>query len=253
MITVRRSEERRHIDNDQQKTWMTFDWENEADPLRKGFGVLKIFNEEVLSPKRGFILHTHKDMVVITYVREGMIVFKGLGGVTDLLKTNEFHSIGADPGDKLSNFNHSPTEEAHVFQSGFTPGTVPLEHGSRKKFFTLAERKGILKLIASPDGKEASLKIQQDVQMYSSFIQKGNHMIHELSPGRIAWLHVVKGTVSMDGLQLQTGDGASFSGEISVSFTAKEPTEILLFDLSGQTPDELRGNGKVKSLAAVIH
>jgi hypothetical protein len=176
-------------------------------------------------------------MVVITYVREGMIVFKGLSGDSDLLKTNEFHSINADAGERLSNFNHSPTEEAHVFQSGFNPGNGPLEPGGRKKFFTLAERKGILKLIASPDGKEASLKIQQDVQMYSTFIQKGNHMIHELSPGRIAWLHVVKGTISMDDLQLRTGDGAGFSGEISVSFTAEEPTEILLFDLSGKMPN----------------
>jgi hypothetical protein len=107
-----------------------------------------------------------------------------------------------------------------------------LESGSKKKLFTLAERKGILKLIASRDGKESSLKIQQDVEMYSTLINKGNHMIHELKPGRSAWLHVVKGRIDINELQLQTGDGAGFSGEIAVSFTAQEPTEILLFDLA---------------------
>jgi redox-sensitive bicupin YhaK (pirin superfamily) len=107
-----------------------------------------------------------------------------------------------------------------------------LEQGEGKKLFTLAERKGILKLIASPDGKEASLKIQQDVQMYSTLIHKGNHMIHELKPGRSAWLHVVKGRILMNELYLQAGDGAGFSGERAVSFTAQEPTEILLFDLA---------------------
>ncbi len=107
-----------------------------------------------------------------------------------------------------------------------------LEPGGRKKFFTLAERKGILKLIASPDGKESSLKIQQDVQIYSTLIHKGNHMIHELSAGRSAWLHVVNGRIILNELRLQTGDGAGYSGEMSVSFTAEEPTEILLFDLA---------------------
>lgn len=249
MITVRKSEERRHIDSDQQKTWMTFDWENKMDPLQKGFGALKIFNEEILSPLRGFVLHTHKDMVVITYVREGMIVFKGMIGNSDLVKTNEFHLINALPGEKLSAFDHSPNEEAHIFQSGFHPEKDPLDPVPQKKFFTLAERKGIFKLIASPNGESSSLRIQQDVQMFSTFIHRGNHMVHELKPGRIAWLHVVKGAISMDELRLVTGDGAGFSGEMAVSFTAEEPTEILLFDLGGLRSGNTKSADNHKVLA----
>ncbi len=232
MITIRRSEERRHIADGNQTTWMTFDWENQADPLQNGFGALKIFNEEVLSPGRGFILHTHEDMVLVTYVREGLMVMKGLLESPELVKTDEFLRANVAGGTKLSAFHILSPEDAHVFQSGFSPSAGVMEPGGRKKFFTLAERKGILKLIASPDGKEASLKIQQDVQMYSTLIHKGNHMIHELKPGRSAWLHVVKGGIELDKLQLQTGDGAGFSGEMAVSFTAQEPTEILLFDLA---------------------
>jgi redox-sensitive bicupin YhaK (pirin superfamily) len=129
-----------------------------------------------------------------------------------------------------------------LFQSVFTPGTKLPQPGGEKKRFTLAERRGILKLIASPDGKDNSLKIQQDVEMYSTLIQKGNHMIHELRPGRKAWLHVVKGQIDLSGLLLHAGDGAGFTDETAVSFTAQEPTEILLFDLCvpipGETPSE---------------
>jgi quercetin 2,3-dioxygenase len=232
MITVRKSEERRQVVREDQTTWMTFDRENQADPLQGGFGSLRMFNEEILPPGRGFILQTREDMVVVTYVQEGMIVFKGLSGKPDLVKTNELHKVNIPGGAKLSAFDMSPADPTHVFQSGFAPGTGTLGPGAKKKLFTLAERRGVLKLIASRDGKEASLEIQQDVEMYSTLINKGNHMIHEMKPGRVAWLHVVKGRVQANGLLLSTGDGAGFSGEIAVSFTAQEPTEILLFDLA---------------------
>ncbi len=232
MITVRKSEERRHIAGENQKTWMTFDPENQADPLREGFGALKVFNEEVLNPGRSFTLQTHKDMVIVTYVNEGVVIFnRPRLGKTGLMESGDLHQAHALAGAKQYSLNSSPSDSARLFQSRFTPGTESPLLGGDKKHFTLAERKGVLKLIASPDGKEASLKIQQDVEMYSTLIHKGNHMVHELKPGRDAWLHVVKGRVDLDENQLQTGDGAGFTGEISVSFTAQEPTEILLFDL----------------------
>lgn len=232
MITVRRSTERRIIASEAQTTWMTFDWENKADPLQKGFGALKIFNEEQLSPGRAFILHTHKEMVVVTYVHEGVVICNGPLGKNGLMEPGDFLQVNATLGAKQYTLNASPSDDAHVFQSGFTPTAGVLEPNGEKKLFTLAERKGILRLIASPDGKEASLKIQQDVQMYSTLIHKGNHMIHEFKPGRKAWLHVVKGGINLGGLQLQAGDGAGFAGENAVSFTAQGPTEILLFDLA---------------------
>jgi len=240
MIVIRKSDERRHITAKDQKTWMTFDSENETDPLYNGFGVLKILNEEILPPGTGFILHTHKDMVVVTYVREGMIAYKGPLEEMEPLAAAEIHTSLVTPEAKQYAINISPMEEAHVFQSGFTPGNVISKKGGFKKLFTYAQRNGILKLVASPDGKEDSLSLRQDVQIYSTFIHKGNHMIHELSPGRSAWLHVVKGRIQMEEFNLTTGDGAGLSLEMSVSFTAQEPTEILLFDLSGQREEETK-------------
>ncbi|HEY5039215.1 MAG TPA: hypothetical protein VIJ93_09110 [bacterium] len=109
-----------------------------------------------------------------------------------------------------------------------------------KKLFTHAERQGILKLIASSDGKDGSLCITQDIQMYSTFIHKGNHMIHELGHGRSAWLHVVNGQILLNNLDLQTGDGAGLTDERAVSFMAERPTEILLYNLCGQIPEEIK-------------
>jgi redox-sensitive bicupin YhaK (pirin superfamily) len=160
-----------------------------------------------------------------------VVVYNGPAEKTGLLKPGEFQQIKIQNDATRFTFNALPDDDAHIFQSGFSPGTEHGERGAQKKLFTLAERRGILRLIASPDGKESSLKIQQDVQMYSTLLHKGNHMIHELKPGRSAWLHVVSGKILLNGGELKTGDGVGLSEEMAVSFTSQEPTEILLFDL----------------------
>src|SRR5688572_16344058 len=120
MITVIRSKERRHITDQDQSTWMTFDSENKDEALRDGFGVLKILNEEVISPGKGFILHTHKDMVIVTYLREGMIIYKGPLEETDFMEAKEFHGTHIDPETKQYAFNVSQSDDAHLFQCGFS-------------------------------------------------------------------------------------------------------------------------------------
>jgi redox-sensitive bicupin YhaK (pirin superfamily) len=237
MITVRRSDERRLIENKGQSTWLTFDWENKSDPLKNGFGVLKIFNEERLPPGCGFILHTHKDMVVVTYIHTGLVIYKGPLDDPEFLEANEFHQVSVTPQTKQYIFNPSQTEAAHLFQSGFNSPQAGLIPSGNKKQFTHAERMGILKLIASPNGQDSSLPIQQDVLIYSTSIQKGNHVIHEIQPGRNVWLHVVNGQILLNDLLLVMGDGVGLTDEISVSFTAQGPSEILLFDLCQQVPE----------------
>jgi redox-sensitive bicupin YhaK (pirin superfamily) len=160
-----------------------------------------------------------------------MIIYKGPVEEADLMWTKEFHRDIVTPDSKQYAFNVSQTEDAHIFQSGFTPSQIYKKPDGKKILFTHSERQGLLKLIASADGRDGSLSIQQDVQMFSAFIHNGNHMVHELSHGRSAWLHVVSGEIKMNDLKLQTGDGAGLSDEMSVSFTAQMPTEILLFDL----------------------
>jgi quercetin 2,3-dioxygenase len=258
-MIVRKSEERRHVGNKGEKNWMTFDWENKADPLQDGFGVLKILNEEILSPGSGFILYTHEDMVVVTYVHEGLIIYKDPLEEPDFMEAKDFHRAHVTPETKQYAINVSQSEDANIFQCGFTLsncGSTPsggfLKRTGMKKLFTHAERQGTLKLVASSDGRQASLSIQQDVYMYSTLMHKGNHIVHELRPGRNAWLHVVKGHILMGHLDLQTGDGVGLSDEISVSFTAESPTEILLFDLCGEISEKIKTASKSRPQLAEI-
>ncbi len=220
---------------------MTFDPQNEADPLKNGFGSLEILNEEILSPKSGFTVHTRKNMIVVTYVRDGMMIHIGPLEKPDFMMTSDFQWAKVTPDKNQYAFNASESEDAHIFQCGFSPrGGIFESTGEIKKLFTHAERKGILKLIASSDGRESSLAIRQDIEIYSTLLYTGNHMIHEISPNRSAWLQVVKGHVRVNDFQLQTGDGAGFSDERTASFIAQIPTEILIFELSGKISGEAK-------------
>src|ERR1039457_6143354 len=166
MIIVIKSEDRQYSDASDQLTWKTFDEENKTDPARHSFGVLKILNEEILSPGGGFILHTMKDMVVVTYVREGVIVYKSYKEEPIELETKEFGRNNSEKDTNQYAFNTSESEEAHVFQCGFNLNQcvgAPEDDGAKpgrvKKLFTHAERQGVLRLIASSDGRDASLSI----------------------------------------------------------------------------------------------
>jgi len=255
MLTVIKSEDRHYFDAEDQLTWKTFDDENEADPLRNSFGVLKVLNEEILSPGGGFILHTKKDMVIVTYVREGVIIYKSYLDEPMTLETKDFGQNNSDQDTNQYAFNTSESEEAHVFQCGFDAeecadscAEESPKPKAAKKLFTHAERQGTLRLIASSDGREKSLSLKQDVQIYSTFTRDGNHVVHELKPGRSAWLHVVKGKIFHDDLALQTGDGIGVTEEKSVSFTSKGSAEILIFDLC-ESKAEIKESSKSKTRA----
>jgi redox-sensitive bicupin YhaK (pirin superfamily) len=231
MITVRSSEARRHVCNTGQETWKSFDPENPADPLQLGFRTLESFNEEGLAPGASFQLHPGKDLEILTYVSSGAVIQEDSSGVTSVLETGECGRSSAPRGTSHRTINGSLTDQAHAFQCCITPDRNDGKLRAEKRRFPLAERKGLLRLIGSSDGRNASLQLRQDVRMYSSILDPGQHLIHELTSGRVAWLHVVKGRILLVDQPLRAGDGASLVGEAAVSLTAQEPSEILLFDL----------------------
>jgi redox-sensitive bicupin YhaK (pirin superfamily) len=232
MITLLKSEHRRHVKSGVHDTWMTFDPEDFSDPLRRGFHALTSLNEEKLAPEMGLYPHSPEDVEIITYVREGSLVHQDNSGVLGHLGAGEFQHTSARRGIRHRALNDSIIYTAHVFQSCITPGGVESPSHQEQKRFPIADRDGILRLVVSPDGREASLRIDQDVRMYSSVLLDGQHLIHELGSGRGAWLQIVKGRILLRGHDLRIGDGAALDGEASVSFTAREPAEILLFDLA---------------------
>lgn len=207
---------------------MTFDSECPTDLLGRGFRALESLNEDGLAPGTSFLLQPRKDIEVLTYVREGTLTQEDSLGRTSVLQVGECGRSGA----RHRAANGSLTQYAHAFQCSITSARRDPRSRPEQKRFPVAERRGILRLMGSPDGKDGSLRMHQDVRVYSSLLDIGHHLVHELALGRGAWLHVVKGRIQLFDHGLRAGDGASLVDEAAVSWTAQEPSEILLFDLA---------------------
>ncbi len=167
---------------------------------------------------------------IITYVREGTLAYEDSTGSSGLITAGEFQRMTASRGIRYGESNTSPTEWAHVFQLWLLP-SEDLAPGHEQKRFSAAEREGVMRVVASPDGQKGSLRLHQDAFLYSSILDPGQHVIHELSGGRCAWLHIVEGAARCGATAMSTGDGAGVRGEPAVSLTASEKTEVLLLDL----------------------
>jgi len=241
MITLRRAEERHYDRNGGQEIWLTFFAHDLASPLADGFSTLEILDEGRLPPGGGLARRLPDDAEMVTFVREGALAWEDSKEGSLLLQAGEFRRMTVGRGARHRETNVSLTHWAHVFQVGFRPSQADLKPSYEQKRFSVAERRGRLCVIASPDGRKGSLVIHQDALMYSALLEIGTHIVHELSPRRSAWLHLVQGEVTIGDLVLTTGDGVGISAERAVSLTAEETTEILLVDLSSLLPAPQRG------------
>jgi len=229
MIVLRRADERKHERRRNQEAWLTFSSHDPADPLANGFGTLETLKEGRLSPRAG-IRQAERHAEIITYVREGTLAYQDSLGQPGVIRAGEFQRMTAGRGIRYSEMNASPTDSAHVFQIWLRPSDEVLEPGHEEKRFTAAERHGILCVVASQDGRRGSLRLHQDAIVYSITLDRGQHIIHELSPTRSAWLHLVQGRADFGAVTLNAGDGAGFSAERAISLTARQATEVLLLD-----------------------
>jgi quercetin 2,3-dioxygenase len=235
MTTLRRATERLHHRRRNQDLWLTFNAGNRADPLTDGFGALASLGEERLAPGAGVLRQPYHDAEIITYVREGGLAYDDSTGASGVIHAGEFQRMIAGGGLRHSQTNASRTEGAHFFQIRLRSSEAGSEPGHEQQRFSAAERRGGLCVVASNDGRRRSLRIHQDALVYSAMLGPGQHVVHELTEGRSAWLHVVRGEVIVGDIVLTTGDGLGVAGERAVSLTAREESEILLLDL-GVTP-----------------
>jgi redox-sensitive bicupin YhaK (pirin superfamily) len=242
VITLLRAKERHHDRRRKQEVWHTFHPKNEASALTVGFGTLGTLNEERLSPGAGGPRHRPRDAEIVTYVREGALAHEDSMGRSGVIHAGEFRRMTAGRGIRHSETNASRTDWAHVFQIWLRPSEAELEPGYEQKRFSAAERRDGLCVIASSDARRGSLRIHQDALIYSALLDPGQHLIHELSAGRSAWLHVVEGEVTLGDIVLTTGDGAGVTAERAVSLTAREETEILLLDLGDSSRPTIRSS-----------
>ncbi|MCA8962548.1 MAG: pirin family protein [Planctomycetes bacterium] len=231
MITRRRSEERGHADYGWLDTYHTFSFADYHDPDWVQFGSLRVLNQDRVAPGRGFGTHGHRDMEIVSVVLQGVLEHRDSMGNGSQLRPGEVQLMSAGSGVTHSEFNASATESLHFLQMWILPrerGTAPRYE---QKMFADEERSGRFRRVVSPDGRDGSLTIGQDAELYLGTLEPDHAARHELPPGRVAWLHVATGRAQIGGLELAAGDGASIRDEGSIEVRAGARAEIVLWVL----------------------
>ncbi len=238
MITVRPSEERGRANHGWLDARHTFSFAGYHDPEHQGFRSLRVINEDRIRGGAGFGMHPHQDMEIVTYLLSGALEHQDSKGNRAVLRPGELQYMSAGRGILHSEFNHSATEEAHLLQIWIQPAKRGLEPVYAEKAFPPEERRNRLQPLASHDGREGSITIQQDAVIYGTLLDAGKSVELELSADRYAWIQVARGALTVNGASLRAGDGAAVQGETRLTLTAEtadqegQPAELLLFDLA---------------------
>ena len=231
MIQVRKSNERGHADHGWLDSHHTFSFADYYDPANMGFRALRVINEDRVQPGQGFGTHGHRDMEILSYVLRGGLAHKDSSGGGGVIRPGEVQRMSAGTGVMHSEFNASRSEPVHFLQIWLVPDRRGIAPSYEQKSFPPEQRQGQLRLIASPDAADGSVKIHQNANVYTTLLGKGESVTHALAPGRHAWVQVARGQIRLGDLVLSAGDGAAISDEHSLTLTGDEPSEVLLFDL----------------------
>ncbi|MDX6694676.1 MAG: quercetin 2,3-dioxygenase [Blastocatellia bacterium] len=231
MINLRRAQERGHFNFGWLDTYHTFSFGDYYDQRFMGFRDLRVINEDWVHPGHGFPTHGHRDMEIVTYVLEGGLEHKDSIGTGSVIRPGEVQRMSAGRGVRHSESNHSESESVHLLQIWIMPDEQGIEPSYEQKNYTDEEKRNQLRLIASRDGREGSVRIHQDAAIYAALLEPGQEVKHTLRPGRHAWVQVARGAVTLNGQPLEQSDGAAVSDESSLTIAGREASEILLFDL----------------------
>jgi quercetin 2,3-dioxygenase len=231
MITLRKAAERFHTRAGWLDSWHTFSFADHYDPERMGFGSLRVINDDTVEPGQGFGTHPHRDMEILTYVLQGALAHRDSTGGGGVIRPGDVQRMSAGTGVAHSEYNASDTEPVHFLQIWIVPERAGVRPGYEQKSFPAQERSGKLRLLASREGHDASLKINQDARVYGALLGKGERASLELQQGRRAWVQVARGAVDLNGEKLGAGDGASLEDERQLTLEGTAPAEVLVFDL----------------------
>ncbi|HVS33051.1 MAG TPA: pirin family protein [Thermoanaerobaculia bacterium] len=232
MITVRKSEDRGTGRHGWLTSRHTFSFANYYDPQHMGFRDLRVINEDVVAPGRGFGAHQHDNMEIISIVMEGALAHRDSTGGDGVLRRGEVQRMSAGTGVVHSEFNGSESEPVHFFQIWLMPRKDGIAPGYEQKLFPEEERRGRLRLLVAPGGNDGALDIHQDARLYTSILDKGQSVEHELAAGRAAWIQVARGSIDVNGVTIGAGDGAAIEDETKLRIgSSNGQSEILLFDL----------------------
>jgi len=234
MITLRPAADRGHADRGWLNSWFTFSFADYHDPAHMGFRSLRVINDDVIAPGKGFGAHAHRDMEIITYMLAGHLAHKDSTGEKHVIGPDTIQAMSAGTGIVHSEFNASETEPSHSLQIWIEPAMEDVEPSYQQIAFSPAEKRGRFRLLAGPHPQDGSAVIHQDALVYAAELRDGENLRRSVAPGRFAWIQVAHGSILLNGRRLAAGDGAAVSDESALDFSGSEPGggEFLLFDLA---------------------
>jgi quercetin 2,3-dioxygenase len=231
MMEIRKSADRGYADHGWLRSFHTFSFADYQDPAHMGFSALRVINEDRVQPGMGFGTHGHRDMEIISYVLDGALEHKDSMGNGSVIRPGDVQRMSAGTGVQHSEFNASKSAVVHFLQVWIQPNVTGIAPGYEEKHFDAASKRGKLKLVASPDGRDGSVKIHQDAALYAALVDGAEKITHTLPAGRRAYVHVARGGISVNGKALAAGDAVKLSGEPVITLDKGQEAEVLLFEL----------------------
>lgn len=230
-MELRRAAERGHADHGWLNSWHSFSFADYYDPRHMQFCALRVINDDTVESGKGFGTHSHRDMEIVSYVLEGGLAHKDSMGNGSIIRPGSVQRMSAGTGVQHSEFNPSPNERVHFLQIWFLPNETGISPGYEEKIFADAEKRGRLRLIASPDGAEGSVTIHADARMSAALIDNDEYIKKSLSADRSYYIHIARGSASLNGTPLAPGDAAMLTGEKNLVLDQGQDAEVLLFEL----------------------
>ena len=231
MNQLRKADERGHANHGWLDSYHSFSFADYHDPRHMGFGALRVINEDRVAPGSGFGTHGHRDMEIITYVLEGELGHKDSIGNGSVIRPGDVQRMSAGSGIRHSEYNHAQAEQTHILQIWIEPNVRGIAPGYEEKRFEAADKRGRLRLVASPDGADGSVRMHQDARMYAGLFDADERAVLDIAPGRLAYVHMARGKAVVNGHALSAGDALLYADEPRVEVERGEGAEILVFDL----------------------
>jgi redox-sensitive bicupin YhaK (pirin superfamily) len=233
MTEIRRADERGYADHGWLRSYHSFSFADYFDPQHVEFGPLRVINEDRVVPGAGFGTHGHRDMEIISYVLEGELAHKDSTGTSSVIRPGDVQRMSAGRGVQHSEFNHSHSQPVHFLQIWIQPSVRGIAPEYEEKRFEAEEKRGRLRLIASPDGTDGSVRIHQDARVYAGLFDGNEQASLEVAAGRRIYVHVARGQVTANGETLHAGDALKLTDRTALSLQQGAGAEVLVFDLPG--------------------
>lgn len=231
MLTLRPAAERGHFDHGWLETWHSFSFADYHDPAHRRFGPLRVLNEDIVQPGRGFETHGHRDMEILTWILEGALEHRDSMGNGSVIVPGDVQRMSAGRGVLHSEFNPSREARVHLLQIWIHPTVQGMEPSYEQTHFATGERRGRLRLIASPDGALGSVRIHQQVRVHAGLFDGAEQARLPLAADRRAYVHVARGTLEVNGMRIGAGDALRLEDETAVDLAHGTQAEVLVFDL----------------------